>query len=71
MTMTRDGLQRVPLMAGIGETRFVNDLTDDEVVRAARSLQQFSESLECPEALIDYSPFFDLDRFPTPVMLAS
>ena len=32
----RDGHLRVPLMNGIGEAVFVNDLTDEEVTRAAQ-----------------------------------
>ena len=32
----RDGYQRVPIMAGIGNAVFVNDLTDEEVASAAQ-----------------------------------
>ena len=35
-TLARDGQQRVPLMSGIGDAQFVNDLSEAEVVSAAR-----------------------------------
>ncbi len=34
-TKARDGQQRVPLMAGIGNAIFVNDITQAEVMSAA------------------------------------
>jgi hypothetical protein len=34
-TLARDGLQRVPLMSGIGAAQFVNDITETEVAEAA------------------------------------
>ena len=36
----RDGLQRIPLPAGIGDARFVNDLTVVELSRAAETLRE-------------------------------
>lgn len=71
MTITRDGLQRVPLMSGIGGARFVNNLSDEEVIAAAGALQHYAQSLECPDAIDGLSPFFDMDHFPSPVMLAN
>ncbi|GAQ84996.1 3-dehydroquinate synthase [Klebsormidium nitens] len=71
MTIARDGLQRVPLMSGIGGARFVNNLSDDEVFAAAAALQHYAQSLECPEAIDGLSPFFDMDHFPSPAMLAN
>lgn len=69
MTITRDGLQRVPLMNGIGGARFVNNLTDEEVIAAGHAVQHYAQSLECPEAI--ESPFFEMDHFPSPVLLAN
>lgn len=37
-TKARDGLQRIPLMAGIGAATFVNDLTREELATAAAQL---------------------------------
>ena len=37
-TKARDGLQRVPLMAGIGAAVFVNDLTREEIATAAAQM---------------------------------
>ncbi len=37
-TKARDGLQRMPLMSGIGGAVFVNDVTADEVATAAADL---------------------------------
>ena len=37
-TKARDGLQRMPLMQGIGHAVFVNDVTCDEVTAAAAAL---------------------------------
>ncbi|KAK9819718.1 hypothetical protein WJX72_001641 [[Myrmecia] bisecta] len=52
-TLARDGLQRVPLMSGIGDAQFVNDLTEAEVggpvpllSRVGRELQRYSGSGE-------------------------
>ncbi|CAJ63281.1 2-epi-5-epi-valiolone synthase (partial match) [Frankia alni ACN14a] len=38
-TRHRDGLQRIPLPVGIGDARFVSDLTHEEVTRAAEVLR--------------------------------
>lgn len=38
MTLARDGLQRVPLMNGIGAARFVYDITRSELEQAAEWL---------------------------------
>ena len=43
-TKARDGLQRVPLMAGIGAATFVNDLTREEIAVAAKQLHLFAEA---------------------------
>lgn len=40
-TKARDGLQRVPLMSGIGCAVFVNDISPAEVHDAAAALQTF------------------------------
>lgn len=42
MTRTRDGLQRVPLMKGIGAAEFVYDITRDEMSAAAERLVQYA-----------------------------
>lgn len=42
MTRTRDGLQRVPLMQGIGAAVFINDLTEAEMAAAANRLVQYA-----------------------------
>ena len=41
-TKARDGLQRVPLMSGIGCAVFVNDISAAEVSSAAAALQSFA-----------------------------
>lgn len=41
MTRTRDGLQRVPLMKGIGAAVFVYDITRDEMGAAMDRLLQY------------------------------
>ncbi|KAK9832663.1 hypothetical protein WJX81_008668 [Elliptochloris bilobata] len=43
-TKARDGLQRVPLMAGIGAATFVNDLTREEIAAAAAQLHALAEA---------------------------
>lgn len=42
MTRTRDGLQRVPLMSGIGEAVFVYDITREEMGAAFNRLLQYA-----------------------------
>lgn len=42
MTLARDGLQRVPLMKGIGAATFVYDITRDEMGAAIDRLLQFA-----------------------------
>jgi len=42
MTLTRDGLQRVPLMKGIGAAEFVYDITREEMGAAAERLVQYA-----------------------------
>ena len=42
-TRQRDGIQRVPVMKGIGEAVFVNDITRDEVVEAAKHVSQLHQ----------------------------
>lgn len=42
MTRARDGLQRVPLMNGIGAAQFVNDIASDEMDAAANRLLQYA-----------------------------
>lgn len=39
MTRARDGMQRTPLMSGIGGAIFANDLTRAEISTAAHTLQ--------------------------------
>jgi len=39
MTRARDGLQRVPLMNGLGAAVFVNDITEDEIIDAVSRLE--------------------------------
>lgn len=41
-TKARDGLQRVPLMCGIGEAVFVNDISPAEITSAAAALKSFA-----------------------------
>ncbi len=41
-TKARDGLQRVPLMSGIGCAVFVNDISPAEILSAATALQNFA-----------------------------
>ncbi|KAK9791618.1 hypothetical protein WJX73_001579 [Symbiochloris irregularis] len=41
-TLARDGHQRMPLMDGIGRARFVNDLTEEEVISAAQYVASIS-----------------------------
>jgi hypothetical protein len=36
---TRDGYQRTPLMADVGEAVFVNDITEQELLNAVESLR--------------------------------
>lgn len=40
----RDGLQRVPLMNGVGAAKFVNDVTQQEIVDAAGVLKAIAET---------------------------
>lgn len=42
MTRARDGLQRVPLMNGIGGAIFANDITTAEMAAATSRLLQFA-----------------------------
>lgn len=42
MTRTRDGLQRVPLMSGIGAAEFVYDITREEMGAAVDRLLQYA-----------------------------
>jgi hypothetical protein len=42
MTLARDGLQRVPLMQGIGAATFVYDITREELGAAIDRLLQFA-----------------------------
>lgn len=42
----RDGLQRVPLLTGIGRVTFVNDLTLEELSNAVANTRATSQSLE-------------------------
>jgi hypothetical protein len=42
-TKARDGLQRVPLMAGIGNAIFVNDISQAEVMSAACVLNTIAQ----------------------------
>lgn len=42
MTRTRDGLQRVPLMKGIGAAVFAYDITRDEMAAAVDRLLQYA-----------------------------
>jgi hypothetical protein len=44
MTRTRDGLQRVPLMSGIGAAQFVYDITREEMGAAVDRLLQYAAS---------------------------
>lgn len=44
MTRTRDGLQRVPLMRGIGAAEFVYDITRQEMGAAVDQLLQYAAS---------------------------
>ncbi len=41
-TKVRDGLQRVPLMSGIGCAVFINDISSAEICSAAAALQTFA-----------------------------
>ncbi|PQZ60082.1 MULTISPECIES: sedoheptulose 7-phosphate cyclase [unclassified Microbacterium] len=45
----RDGLQRVPLLTGIGRATFVNDLTSEEVAVAVASTRAMGQALEGSE----------------------
>lgn len=48
-TKARDGLQRVPLMSGIGRAVFVNDISPAELASAATVLQSFAlQSVRSP-----------------------
>eukprot|EP00775_Hariotina_reticulata_P007120 gene7119-7334_t len=42
MTRARDGLQRVPLMKGLGAAVFVNDITEEEMAAAVSRLVAFA-----------------------------
>lgn len=44
MTRTRDGLQRVPLMKGIGAAVFVYDITREEMGAAVDRLLEYGAS---------------------------
>jgi 3-dehydroquinate synthase len=44
-TKARDGLQRVPLMLGIGGAVFVNDISHAEVASAAAALERIAASV--------------------------
>lgn len=50
MTRTRDGLQRVPLMSGIGSAVFVYDITHSEMAVAAARLLQYAAAHGDPAA---------------------
>ncbi len=45
-TKARDGQQRVPLMAGIGNAIFVNDITQAEVMSAACVLATLAQQAD-------------------------
>lgn len=51
MTRTRDGLQRVPLMQGVGAAVFVYDITRQEMAAAMERLLQYAASYEDAAAL--------------------
>jgi 3-dehydroquinate synthase len=48
-TKARDGLQRVPLMLGIGNAVFVNDISHAEVLSAAAALQTMAADSEAAD----------------------
>jgi hypothetical protein len=50
MTRTRDGLQRVPLMNGIGAAVFADDITQQEMAAAAASLARYAAEHGCAAA---------------------
>jgi hypothetical protein len=50
MTRTRDGLQRVPLMSGIGAAVFADDITQQEMAAAAASLARYAADHGCAAA---------------------
>lgn len=43
-TKARDGLQRVPLMDGIGAANFVNNITREEIESASSVLHKIAEA---------------------------
>lgn len=50
MTRTRDGLQRTPLMNGIGAAVFVNDISEQEMAAAATRLAGYAAEHGCVAA---------------------
>jgi hypothetical protein len=50
VTRTRDGLQRVPLMNGIGAAVFADDITQQEMAAAAASLARYAADHGCAAA---------------------
>lgn len=61
MTRARDGLQRVPLMKGIGAAVFVYDITRDEMSTAASRLLEFGAGHGDEAAVHALLPRFGVD----------